>query len=205
MPIEYSPSVVHSGLVLCLDAANPRSYPGTGANWYDISGQGNHHTLIASPTYASGKFTLDGSTQGISRSAAMTGVSNFNTVVIWYSTTDAQELWTIGQTTSFYLSASTGVGNNYYHAACGAPTNYVDLVSTVNPATPTNYRNGAYHMWEAKNVDFTTWTSYGWFNYGAPGAWCMAGSVAQIAIYNRPLLAEESAQNFQAFRGRYGI
>ena len=42
MAINYSPHIVSDGLVLCLDAANPRSYPGSGNTWYDLSGNGYH-------------------------------------------------------------------------------------------------------------------------------------------------------------------
>jgi len=33
-------------LVLCLDAANKRSYPGSGTTWFDLSGNGNNGTLV---------------------------------------------------------------------------------------------------------------------------------------------------------------
>jgi hypothetical protein len=186
---------------LCLDAGNTKSYPGSGTTWTDLSGRGNHHTLTGSPTYASGRFTLDGSTQGFTRASAINGVSSTNTVVLWYSTTDSQELWVMGnQTTANYLSAS--YGNSYYHSNVGNPTNWVDLNSVSNPWTE-GYRNGAFHMWEAKNVDFSSWTYYQWFLY--PSSWQMAGNVSNIMIYNRNISSDESRQNFNAFRGRFGI
>jgi len=37
MGINYSPKIVTDGLVLCLDAANPLSYPGSGSTWNDLS------------------------------------------------------------------------------------------------------------------------------------------------------------------------
>lgn len=40
MAFNYSPKVTKDGLVLYLDAANPKSYPGTGDYWYDLSGFG---------------------------------------------------------------------------------------------------------------------------------------------------------------------
>ena len=45
MATRYSPAIVTSGLVLCLDAANPRSYSGTGTTWTDLSGNGYNFTL----------------------------------------------------------------------------------------------------------------------------------------------------------------
>jgi hypothetical protein len=146
------------------------------------------------------RFNLDGSTHGIQRSGALNGVGNTCTVVIWYKTTDGQELWVRGsQSNSVYLSASSG--GNYYHGNAGSsPVNYVDTVEVVNP---TAYRNGAYHMWEAKGVDFSGWTYFDWFLY--PGGWQMTGDVSKILVYNRPLSQTESAQNYQALRGRFGI
>jgi hypothetical protein len=37
MALKHSPIIVTDGLVLCLDAANPRSYPGSGSNITDLS------------------------------------------------------------------------------------------------------------------------------------------------------------------------
>ena len=45
MATRYSPAIVTSGLVLCLDSTNPKSYSGTGTTWYDLSGYGNHATM----------------------------------------------------------------------------------------------------------------------------------------------------------------
>jgi len=40
MTINYNPRAVYDGLVLALDAANVKSYPGSGTTWYDLSGNG---------------------------------------------------------------------------------------------------------------------------------------------------------------------
>ena len=50
----YGPRIVSNGLVLCLDAANKRSYPGTGTTWTDLSGNGNNGTLTNGPTFNAG-------------------------------------------------------------------------------------------------------------------------------------------------------
>jgi len=54
------PNIVRDGLVLALDAASPRSYPGTGTTWYDLSGSGNDVTLYNSPTHNGKYFSFDG-------------------------------------------------------------------------------------------------------------------------------------------------
>ena len=54
MSFSHSPRIVTDGLVLCLDAANPQSYPGSGTSWADLSGNGNNGTLTNGPTFNSG-------------------------------------------------------------------------------------------------------------------------------------------------------
>ena len=54
MSLSHSPSIITSGLVLCLDAGNPKSYPGSGTTWTDLSGNGNTGTLVNSVGYDSG-------------------------------------------------------------------------------------------------------------------------------------------------------
>ena len=171
----------------------------------DGSGRNNHHSLFNGyipTTTGPARFQLDGTNHGFIRNSALNGVTNNCTVVIYYRTSDSQELWVQGNNNGgFYLSASAS--NNYYHGNCGSPTNFVDLNTVVRPDSPVNYRNNAFHMWEAKGVDFTTWSSFQWFLYG--GGWQLAGEVCKVLVYNRSITAEESAQNFAAFKTRYGI
>ena len=63
MAIFYNPRIVTDGLVLALDAANTKSYPGSGTAWTDLSGRGNTGTLTNGPTYNSangGSIVFDG-------------------------------------------------------------------------------------------------------------------------------------------------
>ncbi len=54
MAFIHSPKLVTSGLVLCLDAANKLSYPGSGTSWYDLSGNNYNGTLTNGPTFNNG-------------------------------------------------------------------------------------------------------------------------------------------------------
>ena len=45
-----APNIVNDGLVFYVDAANPRSYPGSGTTWFDIISNDNG-TLSSSPTF----------------------------------------------------------------------------------------------------------------------------------------------------------
>jgi len=61
---SYSgPEINESGLILAVDAANTRSYPGTGTTWTDLSGNAINGILTLGPTYTSangGSITFDG-------------------------------------------------------------------------------------------------------------------------------------------------
>ena len=50
MSVFAGPKIIEDGLVLALDAANPKSYPGTGTTWFDISGN-NHNATLNSVTH----------------------------------------------------------------------------------------------------------------------------------------------------------
>jgi hypothetical protein len=193
------PNIVTDGLVLALDAGSTRSYPGTGTTWYDISGNGNDHSIINGPSFSNGAFTMN-ETQGF-RDTSMPTTSTTSTIVIFYKTTDTQELWVRGNSGSFYVAASNN--NNYYNENVGSPTYYVDTLTTTNPNTPIEYKDGEYHMWEAKNCNFSTWTQLNWFLYGS--SWNLNGTVAKIMMYDRALTAAESQQNFNAFKSRFGL
>lgn len=167
----------------------------------DLSGYNNHHTLggyYIPAAFSPRRFQLNG-VYGFKRAAALNGATSNCTVVMFYKTADSQELWVKGnQNNGVYLSASSG--NNYYHAGCGSPTNWVDLIQVLNPVTE-GYRDNQYHMWEAKGVDFTSWNYFEWFLY--PSNWELLGDVSKILVYNRAISAAESAQNYRALLSRF--
>ena len=53
MAFFRGPNIVTDELVLALDAASPRSYPGSGTVWNDLVGS-NNGTLTNNPTFDSG-------------------------------------------------------------------------------------------------------------------------------------------------------
>ena len=90
MGLGHSPRIVTDGLVLCLDAANKRSYPGTGTTWTDRSANGYTGTLRNIPdsdftSDGGGSFFLDGSDEDIvvsSTEAARIGTGD-HTISAW--------------------------------------------------------------------------------------------------------------------------
>ena len=74
------------GLVLCLDAANTRSYPGSGTTWADLSGNGNSGTLTNGPTYSSangGFLSFDGTNDYVDLGQSNKFASTNLTLDVW--------------------------------------------------------------------------------------------------------------------------
>lgn len=59
MGIRRGPKIVTDGLVLCLDAALPKSYPRSGNTWYDLSGNGNNGAINGATFDANSRGVFD--------------------------------------------------------------------------------------------------------------------------------------------------
>lgn len=57
MSFHHSPRIITDRLVLCLDAANRKSYPGTGTDWNDLTNNYNG-TFLNTPTFSNNNFTF---------------------------------------------------------------------------------------------------------------------------------------------------
>jgi hypothetical protein len=88
MATNYSPKIVTDGLVLCLDAANQKSYPGSGTTWSDLSNENVNGTLRNSPTFSQldgGYFVLGGNQDMVTNQTPVTLQGNPNlTVSGWF-------------------------------------------------------------------------------------------------------------------------
>ena len=80
-------NIVRNGLVLALDAANTRSYPGSGTTCYDLYNINNTGSLINGPTFNSangGSIVFDGSNDYIRLMNVNTILANDNfTIDLW--------------------------------------------------------------------------------------------------------------------------
>ena len=150
------PNVVTDGLVLALDAANPKSYVSGSTTWYDLSGNNNSGSLVNGPTYSSannGSLVFSGTTQYGNLPISFANVSSSTCVfnLSFSSVTTAYRiLLCYGNTTANYVcnirlsSSSDGipsVGNarlaiRVYDT--GASINNT-IIGTTNISTNTNY------------------------------------------------------------------
>jgi hypothetical protein len=86
MSVHAGPNVVENGLVLALDAANPKSYPGTGTTWFDLTPNKYDFTINAGAYSTSGvpHMNFEGTFFAAKRivGGALTNVPNFSTATI---------------------------------------------------------------------------------------------------------------------------
>lgn len=90
--LVHFPRITTDGLVLCLDAGNPLSYPGTGSTWTDLSGNGNNGFIDNGAAYnanSGGNIAFDGiddniNFQQISNSINTIYTNNTFTYSLWF-------------------------------------------------------------------------------------------------------------------------
>jgi hypothetical protein len=118
MGLSHSPNIVTDGLVLCLDAANPRSYPGSGSSWLDLSGNGNNGTFgpgTAAPTFSSGNggsLVFDGSNDYVNcGNSSSLNPSNGISVSVWVKFTS-----TINNSRQMMVEKHTSPGSGWWFA-----------------------------------------------------------------------------------------
>ena len=123
--IHNTNSIITNGLVLALDAANPKSYPGSGTTWSDLSGLGNNGTLVNGVGYTGsngGSLTFNGSTQYAdigSQSLIGSGTAPFAVEIWFYNTRNFvagqySMLFTLRQSTGFFVTLYNPSGSGLY-------------------------------------------------------------------------------------------
>ena len=88
MSCTSGPKIIKdSSLVLNLDAANPKSYSGTGTSWIDLSRRTGTSTM-SNVIYSSsnnGIFSYNGTSSTTSNSSVISGATQF-TIMVWFKT-----------------------------------------------------------------------------------------------------------------------
>ena len=227
----HGPRIVTNGLVLHLDAANIRSYPGSGTAWTDLSGQGNNGTLTNGPTFNAnngGYIVFDGTNDYINcgTDLAISGSwTIFGFVRSFVSSTPQIIIQRSGAVPGYPQNYGIYIINNNKFGCQTSADSYKLAESSTTMATNTWYCvTGLYNSatkilsiyingnFEASSTALvgdppTTGTQYTTLGAGdaLTAANRLTGNIALGSIYNRALSAAEIRQNFNAFRGRYGV
>jgi len=229
---NYGPKIVTDGLVLCLDANNSKSYPGSGNDWYDLTGY-DDFTITSGSTYSTGpaKLNLDdinaGNDSGSSPPTAWRGATDC-TIDLWYRMQGMYggccptifgrynfRFFHIGNymytMISFEANNTPGYtnGSRYYQhpsyniaSEPGGTTAWHHLVGM--------RRNNNFIIWIDGTQKYNTTFGTGLDLYGATNEnWYINtnrhnADYAVARIWNRGLTDAEILQNFNAQRERFG-
>ena len=178
MGVYSGPEINEDGLVLALDAANVKSYVGSGSTWYDLSGSDNNGSLVgySHVSGSSGYFNFTG-TGTIRMDADMFDPNTDFTFSSWVnsdvtpneratiiSDASASGALQIGFTSTSYVDVSdsnvTGVGTftNFTYST----GTWYNVVVTRSSDTYSLYVNGSYKS------NFTSTNSYTCLLYTSP-------------------------------------
>jgi hypothetical protein len=148
MSLSHSPKIVTNGLVLCLDAADKKSYPGTGTTWFHRSGGGINGTLVNGPAFSSesrGSIIFDGSNDHV--------IINDLSALYWTPSgsvgrsTMTIDMWVMSSDTTGVLYTKPWNGNGQYNIFI-----YPDRFFLFVGSTPTEINFG-------RNLSNNTWTN----------------------------------------------
>jgi hypothetical protein len=219
MAISYNSSIVTTNLIACFDPGNPRTYPGSGTAIRDASGNGYTGTLVNGPTYSSangGVFVLDGVNDYIDIPGPNMASTNY-TIIGAAKYVVASGRTFSGRNNNWLMGQWSNSTENYYAegwvagSGTGGPTpsdtNWRIYAATGNIAGDNYalYVNGA-----LVSTQSATGGSQGPNGLGIgcyfPGVSEFSNSqIGILLIYNTVLTEAQIIQNFNAYRGRYGL
>lgn len=226
MGLTHSPRIATDGLVLCLDAGNVRSYPGSGSTWYDLSGNDNHISLINSPSFTNGTYIrFDGTNQygyidisncssnfkSMSKWTAIISMQHYNNDSLWHQIMGFKDgdnfvdYWYRNSNKNFRYD---GGGGHDYTAVNLTNSGFSVWAHSIEIGTNNSklYRNGLLGNTYTPTYLNTSATNLGFYIAKQPESTYHSNmSVASIQIYNKVLTAAEIAQNYNATKGRFGL
>jgi len=226
MAVNYQNRIVRDGLVLCLDAADRKSYPGSGTTWFDRSGNGSHGILSNGPTFDStngGSIIFDGTNDYVDLTSLDSSLFNTEaTLIVWLKLDLNQpEIYDSGifgfTTNTTYYSHYTYGALAYFDTFRSTRIDNISL-SSLDKSTPhmlsiTTKGGGSWKLYQNTNVVFTTaaqsTVSMGNKYLGVKNpsdlTFVFKGKFYKFCLYNKELSSAEIQQNFNATRGRFGI
>ena len=205
MAIIYNTSIVRTGLVLYLDAANPRSYPGSGSILYDISPLKNNASLIGTYSFSNGTIRLNNSSNDMNLNIShvqSNTILNITTVSLWFRVESYS-------TTRYLLDMRTGGGNGWiYNGGPGADWSSGTLFVNGSSAQTVTWGNIEPPIGSWRNVTVIANTpASDDINFFSRFSDTEGYDVTfgAIMVYNRSISEQENRQNFNAIRDRFGV
>ena len=233
MAFRYSPKIITDGLVLALDAANKKSYPGSGTSIQDLSGNSNNGVLTNGPTFNSannGSIVFDGTNDYISLPYSEFTSAPMLTIEAWFNkdtNTNFQTLLSLRGPNSPNVKVLVALNTNGTIRLDSASTTAF-LILYGGDVSYTTSLGRWYHV--AASIDYNTqdWAVYlngeqidsgnnptirGYNTFGVDNFQIarnniiqhMDGKVGATRVYNRVLSSQEILQNYNAIKSRFGL
>jgi len=155
MSYSFGKSIVTDGLVFYVDAANSKSYPGTGTTWSDLVGS-NDGTLTNGPTYSSvngGSIAFDGVNDYVDTSFRPSGYGEIS-ISAWFKTSSTSYAALLGSYSGYDATNSNGFGVSLNRGSTIPQTNAIHYFGRVGTGqsndqqsyiTGTNLTDGNWH------------------------------------------------------------
>jgi hypothetical protein len=226
MSVFGGPDIVTDGLVLHLDAANRKSYPGSGSTWYDLSDNTNDVTLYNGPTFsndAGGCLSFDGTNDyGINSSPnnfIFSGLNEFTAATwmkvtpngydFWFTSTDIKYRFGSNSAGTLYWDMGRHADKQYSYQLVSGQWYQVVFVGYIQTYIKTDvYINGEYKTTITDTNATSSLSSINTFHIGTGETntyHFFKGSIASVKIHRHKFTADEIAQNYNALKGRYGL
>ena len=233
MAVHGGPNIVEDDLVLCLDAANAKSYTGIGTAWTDISGNGNNITLSSSgisynSTDGGGSIVFDGTNGKGSNSLSIDNIDdNGGSLEVWCKITDTSSYRHIAgwrDSDKFYMlllynngsmeARADGAGSHVDIVSSDYGTsfwadNWNQIVLTLNRSDNKTrfYLNGSLVDTSSSTVGaMGTNNLFELMKTADLGSATSAGKLSQVRVYSGKVLsAAEVKQNYDAVKIRFGL
>ena len=219
-----------NGLVLCLDAGNRKSYPGSGTTWTDLIGGGNNGTLQGAGYNSAngGSISFDGTDDYVNcgNNSSLSFTNNL-TVSIWCSSNNASGYrsplmktssnawadgfgyWQFSGTFAFYINqwngAPLGLVGPSKVSVSRTTFPITNWVGTYDGADIKLYENGLIQTSSSYTTNISNSSTNLEIGRGGGGIYNWSGNIPQASIYNRALTAAEIQQNYNALKGRFSI
>ena len=212
MATHYSPKIATDGLVLCLDAGDKNSYPGSGTTWYDLAGS-NNGTLTNGPTFNSanlGYFIFDGSNDYVNftgYSQPAYGTTTSFTWCVWvYATANDTPPVLGNRGDDLVFTKLTTAGFEYYddNMTYAMPLNVWQNICVVKNGTSFSYyKNNSVVATQTSSITKVSKP----FNIGGDSlaSEYSTARISNVLIYDKALSTSEREQNFNAHRHRFGV
>ena len=229
MGTKYNPNIVRDSLVLYFDAANTRSYSGSGNTVYNMALSSSiGATLSSGVSFSSNPSTFAATTSNFILSDYTLASGTSFTVCMWFKRVGSNfwsamfgcEVWNSGigyngrletATTVRFSRGGDGTGIVYSNAALvSANFNHYAFVKNPSGSNSFIYLNGVQVASGSINdVSITKPFVFNgrWLNSGTDVSTgdAQASQFSNISVYTKALSAQEVLQNYNATKKRYGL